>query len=49
VIQAEVNASAHLLQAVKEFVGHLDGEKKKSHQFAALMSWLTVLHDLKQY
>jgi hypothetical protein len=22
VIQAEVNASAHLLQAVKEFVGH---------------------------
>lgn len=28
---AGVNESAHLFQAVKEFVGHLDGGKKRSH------------------
>lgn len=31
VMQAVVNESAHLFQAVKKFVGHLDRTKKRSH------------------
>ena len=50
VMKPGVNESAHLLQAVKEFVGHLDGGKKRMSltRISNVMS-SKGLHNLEQY
>lgn len=50
VMKTGVNESAHLFQAVKEFVGYLDGGKKRMASAGSfnVMAY-KVLHDLKQY
>ena len=44
-----VNESAHLFQAVKEFVGHLWRKEKKSLIASFNAKAYKVLHDLKRY
>ena len=44
-----VNESAHLFQAVKEFVGHLWRKEKKSLIASFNAKAYKVLHDLKWY
>lgn len=47
VMKAVVNESAHLFQAVKKFVGHLDRRKKSLIGSFNVMAY-KVLHDLEQ-
>ena len=50
VMKAGLNKSAHLFQAVKQFVGHLDGGKKRmsSTGMFNVMNY-KALHNLEQH